>query len=303
MNALKKVLSKIFKDDFKPFKTDNNLELPNRADFSGDKAPSKTGDPAKIEVKDWHEGNTKFKNYRNKEKKDDYTSLIATPEGRQEKMKEAIARQGKWFTKIANIIDKPEDAVPMTNDTPSPNIGEGIPEKLPKENTIANKINWREILAAAEPDINLKRKPDGTLELNVMHPSGIDNADDTYAEQPTATSDTTVPPTNMESTQQAEQTPVTSSIHKQACKESAEEVNEWIIRKEGSYVLLGRECKDKAGIFILNFPKDALAKSANLQDKLAFSVDKEIHEKNGHTWRELISQGLWETKFDNLIKK
>ena len=69
MNALKRVLAKAFKDDFKPFKTENKGELPNRATFTGDMEPSKTGDPAKVELTDWHEGQSKFDGFRRKEKR------------------------------------------------------------------------------------------------------------------------------------------------------------------------------------------------------------------------------------------
>jgi hypothetical protein len=455
MNALRKVLAKVFKDDFTPFTTENKMKLPNRAIFTGDKTVSKTGDPAKVENTAWHDENAEFKKFRNKEKKDDYTSLVATPEGRQETMSDKVANQHKWFRKFAAVVDAPEDQS-LSTETPNNIMGEGIPdravEQMPlQQNTVAHrriashtvspvpewqpyfdkldenweayrsgrgeppvlqthyppdiekklydtwvelqnkaykntvatfnkkaevhseahdsmgnivipgdrvrdeagrrgeiqrihdniadvvwdnetldqpgvvhrslskpvelntltkwtskKLNWRQKLAYSEPDINLKRKPDGTMELNVTHPAG--NANEETSTETTPAAQVAPQDNNSAATSTGTQpTPVqntaTASLQKEACKEAGRDVNEWIIRKEGNLVLLGRECKDKAGIFILKFPEGALSKAAAIKDKLSFAIDKEIVEKNGHTWPELINSSVWQSKFDNLVKK
>lgn len=308
MNALRKVLAKVFKDDFTPFKAENGEDLPNRAKFTGDKPVSKTGDPAKVENTAWHDENAEFKKFRNREKKDDYTSLVVTPEGHQETMSDKVANQHKWFRRFANVLDAPEDQS-LSTEMPANIVGVGMPEQTPvQQNTVATtKFNWRKILSYSEPDINLKRKPDGTMELNVTHPAGAGNDEQAVETTPAAqvtpqdnSSATTMPSTGQTS---PEQNTATSSMQKEACKETASDVNEWIIRKEGNLVLLGRECKDKAGIFLLRFPDGAMSKAAALKDKLSFAIDKEIIEKNGHTWPELINSSVWQAKFDNIVKQ
>jgi hypothetical protein len=309
MNALKKVLAKVFKDDFTPFKAENGEKLPNRVTFTGDKPVSKTGDPAKVENNAWHRDNAEFKKFRNKEKKDDYTSLVVTPDGRQETMLDKVANQHKWFRKFTNVLDAPEDKG-LSTDIPDNVVGVGMPEQTSApQNTVSStvKSNWRQTLSYSEPDINLKRKPDGTMELNVTHPAGNANEQETetipaaaQSVSPDNSSSTTMPGTGQAG---PTQNTATSSLQKEACKEAGSDVNEWIIRKEGNLVLLGRECKDKAGIFILKFPEGSMAKAANLQDKLSFSIFKQIVDKNGHTWQELINSSVWQAKFDDLVKQ
>ena len=221
----------------------------------------------------------------------------------------AKANRHKWFKKIANIVDTPEDPSKDAG-VPADIVGSGVPAEPPKENssnTIAStKMPWRERLGGSfgEPDINLKRKPDGTMELNVTHPSGGENEEVQQPDQSLQQDNTqmqapAVTPTTETYTQQAAPA-ATASLEKTA---SAEDVKEWIIRKEGNLVLLGRACKDRVGIFLLKFPQGALAKAAALKDKLNFAIDKEVHDRNGHTWREIINSSLWEAKFDQLLKK
>lgn len=52
--------------DFKRYKTDNNVELPNKVEFTGDKLPS-SGDSAKKEVDAWESGSKLFEKDRRRE--------------------------------------------------------------------------------------------------------------------------------------------------------------------------------------------------------------------------------------------
>jgi len=252
MKNWRKVLGSEFKDDFKPFVTENKVKLPNRAEFTGDEWPTKTGDPAQVELDAWHTQNKNFKGFRNKEKQDDYTSLIDVPEGHLENVKDHSVTGGKWvrrFTKFARNLfssdivgkgvrgssikkksyvptgqligdpQKNEKLEPLEGavdavlemledeghlkgrmkrmDTDSDKINE-IARLLHKDGYTKNNIerdsdiwnyiydtwttlkeesqkkgskNWRKVFAVGEPDVNMKRKPDGTMELNITHPN------------------------------------------------------------------------------------------------------------------------------------
>lgn len=67
----------------------------------------------------------------------------------------------------------------------------------------------------------------------------------------------------------------------------ASKVESWIIKEAGNLQLIGKECTTHCGIAILQN-----------------GVEQEFHKfaKNGHLWEELINQGLWESKFDSLVK-
>ncbi len=612
MRSWRKVFGSEFKDDFKPFTTENKVKLPNRAEFTGDKFPSKTGDPAKVELNAWHKDQSTFNSFRNKEKKDDYTSLINVPEGRQEEVEDVVSKRNKWFVRFADIFqEQVTDGSEPTEEVPENVVGEGVRSSFKRkaynrrkeksfidpgpgkyrfnfiitggemesgkkegstlvdasslkeavnkfrqgypytsyededkevvgtgkhfekmgycdievrfngklvdgielnngdgrfgveggnglkdfdfysnsnydeETFSSKKVSWRKVLAIGEPDINLKRKPDGTMELNVTHPTPeAEDEEQTQLQQedqqfnqaqntptktaPTQTQQQIPAPTQTASMKKKayeedlfepymQRTYVTddgeyevyfadsyielirnnrvvnefdypqdmksapvhgeppesedqegiylntmdnylefhkngkvvttlhfnnmkeapddsmsfeSSLNKKASMyDSAAEVrdrvveitdpdmvedipeydlrkmiedpkryelspgeianlklvlkrnyggprksslskkasvddkvHEWIIKKEGAYTLLGRECKDNAGIFILNFPKGVLAKAASLANKLDYAVDKEIVPKNGHQWRELINESLWISRFDDIVK-
>lgn len=74
---------------------------------------------------------------------------------------------------------------------------------------------------------------------------------------------------------------------------------QWVIKSNKDYSLIGRECKDRCGIFII---KNNLIKNASLSNTLSENaIQKEIQIKNNHTFREVINQGYWETKFDDFV--
>lgn len=87
-----------------------------------------------------------------------------------------------------------------------------------------------------------------------------------------------------------EQQPLQNN-NKENTKESSK-TKEWEIKKSGNLVLIGKECKDYCGIGIYKILDN------NKQEL-------EFHRiaKNDHNWNELIPQGVWETKFDQLISK
>jgi hypothetical protein len=69
MKGWREILSfKKEEDKFTPYKTENGVEIPNNAEFTGDKVP-KSGDPAKKELEAWREGDKISLKDRNKEHK------------------------------------------------------------------------------------------------------------------------------------------------------------------------------------------------------------------------------------------
>lgn len=117
--------------EFKPYETDNKVDLPNMAEFSGDKFP-KSGDPAKIELNDWHSGNSEFKKQKSKEDGSTAGSSLMNPK----KFKEELTSTGGWRNVFADVQfeQKPDGSVKINVEYPNdkgeeiPNIAAPLPE-------------------------------------------------------------------------------------------------------------------------------------------------------------------------------
>lgn len=133
--------------------------------------------------------------------------------------------------------------------------------------TVANWRNTLETLA----DLNFKQKTDGTVEIH----SDIEVNDDTA--QPIPAANTVAKPVS----------PAPQEANEQAVSTSSRSLSpkEWVIKKQGNLVLKGRECADACGIVI---------------EKAGKVVDFERILKNGHSWRELINQAVWEERFQSV---
>ncbi len=146
---------------------------------------------------------------------------------------------------------------------------EKVDEKIKNKNVIPDLMggkiehssSWREVLS----DVQVEKKPDGSIKVNVDENL---NAPMEYTQQ--------IP---SEDTQEVSQ-------EQQVEEKQASKVEEWEIRKEGSLKLVGRECKNCAGIAI----------TENGKDLESYKVEKE-----GHLWEELIPVGAWESKFHNYL--
>jgi hypothetical protein len=210
--------------DFKNFKTENKVELPNRAKFTGDKVNT-SGNPAKKEVDTWKKQNKEYEKAKKKEDATEHGSPVM-------------------------LEDRYED----------------LDSKLKDDNVIPNimggyiKHSWREVLG----DVQVTKQPDGKLVINVEENSLMP-------------SQTQVPETPQQEQPQEEVQP-----------KAASKVKEWEIKKVGSLKLVGKECSTHAGIGIYKG-----------------SDEIEFHKvaKNGHQWNELINQGLYETKFDEIVNE
>ncbi len=71
-----------------------------------------------------------------------------------------------------------------------------------------------------------------------------------------------------------------------ACDKLGNTKREWVIDKRGNLELVGMECKTKAAIVI--------------RDVQGTIIDEHVVDKDGHSWREVIAQGVWQTKFTSM---
>lgn len=73
----------------------------------------------------------------------------------------------------------------------------------------------------------------------------------------------------------------------QQVEASATKVKSWIIKQAGKLSLVGKECATHCGVSILDDSKEL-----------------EFYKvaKGNHKWNEVIPQGVWESKFDSLVK-
>jgi len=117
---------------FKRYETEGGEKLPNRAEFTGDKFPSKTGDSAKVEVDAFKEGNKLMG--KDKDRED------SSAEGGSALMSEKAKRSD---------VEKH-----MKTET---------------DHTKPSYASWHKVLGE---DLSFKQKPDGTLQIDVAsHPN------------------------------------------------------------------------------------------------------------------------------------
>jgi hypothetical protein len=206
------------------YKTNTGVDLPNNAEFPGDKFP-RSGDPAKIELNDWHAQNNEFNKFKKEEDTgDEFGSPLLSDKSRHE-----------------NVEDKIKDE-----------------HVLPKIMGGTKKKGWRTVLA----DVSVEKKPDGTVKVEV---------DEGFNRTPDVS-----------------QTPLQGEVipeETQNTEVTSNKVKEWGIKKKGNLRLIGKECVTHCGIAIMNGKKE-----------------EEFYKvaRNGHSWEELIAQGVWETKFDRI---
>jgi hypothetical protein len=78
---------------FKRYKTDNDVELPNAAEFKGDLEPSKTGNPGKLEVKVYEEANKQMEADKKREDKTKGTSALMGEDVKRKDMAKHISEE------------------------------------------------------------------------------------------------------------------------------------------------------------------------------------------------------------------
>jgi len=300
-----KVFSKSEKytDDFKNYKVPSSKsELPNRADFSGDKQPS-SGDPAKIELNHWHSGNSAYQKDKKVEKSNEKIPSPVTQETNKREFvgKDAVEKTSNkrhWRKVFADVSFQQKSDGEVSIDV----TGIATPDDSLSEETLENEeipptenfSNWRKRLTASDADMDFKREPDGTMVLKVKHLNNADNLEspNTLEETPLAQSlqapEVEAPSSSQESFTEIPQNNVMASAN---CTSAHKDMKEHILKKEGNLALIARECADKVGIFI----------EASSNNKLPQVLAQEVHARNGKFWRELINESLWINHFDNYM--
>ncbi|MFA5395627.1 MAG: hypothetical protein WC346_06345 [Methanogenium sp.] len=164
MSWRKLAKSEEFKDTFKPYKTDNKTELPNRAEFTGDKKP-KSGDPAKVELNAWHSSNSLGKKDRKEEQKSN-GSAILNPKVKRENFNSQ--KTSNWRNKLLKKAEvafkqKPDGEVNISVTTPdkSNEVVQGVSlmpsseeneEEIEHLQTSSKRLNWQKPSRAAYPE-------------------------------------------------------------------------------------------------------------------------------------------------------
>lgn len=136
-----------------------------------------------------------------------------------------------------------------------------------------SSLTWKNVLS----NVNFEQKPDGTVKIDVEYPQESNFSNQGF-----------VAPVKQSFPKPPAREPAVNELEKaQKASSLSKPVKEWVIKREGSLVLKGRECEDACGIVI---------------EKEGQIIDSQRVEKTGKSsvWNELINQGLWETKFDTL---
>ena len=179
--------------------------------------------------------------------------------------------QNKEYEKAKKKEDNTEYGSPVLLKKRHKTLDEKLGDKHVYPDIMGGKIphEWSEILSnLIVSNMTVKKKPDGTIEMNIEEnsfPGQDPNLD---------------PQVNTPSSQPLEEIP--SSV------ESSKKIKEWEIKKEGNLSLVGKECDTHCGIGIYKG-----------KDELEFYKIS----KQGHIWEELIPQGKWETKFDDILNE
>jgi hypothetical protein len=176
----RKIFSKSehIKDSFKNYKIpDSKGELPNRADFSGDKFP-KSGDPAKVELNAWHSGNSTYKKDKGVENKSKIPSPIIEEKNRREFVGDKIMeRKSGWrgnLMSLGEVTFRQKKDGDIEIDVSDTNKNTFEDKELEPLTGIKTESNWRSVLPfGCEKDVSIT---DGnTIYLKLMGVTGIPN--------------------------------------------------------------------------------------------------------------------------------
>lgn len=296
--------SEPYTDDFDNYKVpDSTGKLPNRAEFSGDKLPS-TGDSAKKELTHWKDGNSQYEKDKKVEEKAKVPSPIIFEKNRREFMGNEIAeRKSGWRNTLLKFSDvdfnqSPDGSIEIKVKNENENTDEVVDNLFEDTPTEAKKNNWREVLSS-DADMDFSRKPDGTMTLKVKHLQEDENLETFPPSQSpqTTTLESVSPSPAQETFNNAPQTMTSAALA--PCNEH-KGTKEYTLRKDKGLRLVARECEDKVGIFIEKRPRGTIASRVKGDIKV---LAQEVHERNGKQWRELINSTVWETKYDEFLKK
>jgi hypothetical protein len=131
----------------------------------------------------------------------------------------------------------------------------------------------------------LKKKPDGTFEVSI---SDIDTqpTNPEVPKTPNENANAQNTDKDMQGLDEASMNEILQQPAQPQAQASANSnIEEWEINKIGNLKLIGRECDKNFGIFLYDGSK---------------LIDSDIQPKANHSWREVIPQGVWESKMSRL---
>lgn len=271
-----RVIADAIKDHYK---TDNKVTLPNSADFSGDLWPS-SGNPVTREQEDWHAGNKKEQSDVTRENKaqKEFTSPLMTGDDRSEDVASHIKEPQVLPKHLASIGNQSVDTI-------------------------------RQIIA----DLTFTKEPDGTVEIEMTDaPIALPTAPAATNPAPAGPPAVPIPADNPAGKKSSSleiglgtirhtgsgargmllaDQPDPRQVHVVSVATGKREVwytehavatptRAWVIDRRANKVLLGTECNKSAGIELTDADGKVLKSMAIL--------------KQGHTWRELIPQAVWQ---------
>ena len=309
--------SQPFDDKFDNYKLPKSKgELPNRAEFSGDKLPS-SGDPAKKELTHWKDGESQFNKDKKVEDKTKVPSPIMFEDNRREHIgKEKSERKSGWRNTLLKFSDVNFNQAPdggikieVTKDSTDDELetASEVIENLPLEENIteSSKFNWRKVLSS-DADMDFSRKPDGTMTLKVKHLSDDENS--AFPSSQTPQTPELATPSPVQESFSVDDTVNTAPPNAMAslsfCKDKHPETTERIIREDSNHKrklqLIARECDDKVGVFIEQRTKGTIA-SYRVKGNIKV-LASDVIERNGKQWRELINEAVWIAKYDDFLR-
>lgn len=186
-------------------------------------------------------------------------------------------QQSEQFKKDKKNDDEHSDnGSPVVNvDTKRENVEEHMKGNKMYAQIGEPALDWRKRVA----DFNMKKKPDGTFEVSVsdVNTQPVSPKNDVQPIAPKV--DGELQPLNEED--------INGIVNNNNdTQKTSADVKEWTISKTGDIQLVGRECVENAGIFIYDGGK---------------LVESSVIKKEGHAWREVVAQGVWESKLSKYL--
>jgi hypothetical protein len=287
---------KIFssKEDQKPgaYKAPNGKSIPNNVNFTGNKFPS-SGNPVKKEQSAWQEGSKLQQQDSKKEISVKQNSPLMDDKTRRERFESLKSKSASrffvkksfdssdWRTNLAKLADtsfkqKPDGTlqIDITTSRPGQDVQQNVqqpnqpiaPEQPVEQPETEKKASIKKAFYENNPE----------FKAWFSQVSEDQNFLDEYHQY-------------IEQTQQSNEEVLTfedwavGQYESQQSKVASGEVKKWTIDQKGSYRLEGRECNTHCGVAIM---------------KGAEEIEFQKVAKQGHEWRELIPQGIWQTKLE-----
>lgn len=309
----RKIFSK--KEDQKSgvYKSPDGKQIPNNAEFTGDKFPSKTGNPVKQEQSSWQEGNRLFKGDVGREKGNTLNSPLLDPKNRRERFKGLSSQARSRYSRFTDprdwrsifmvkkadtsVTTKPDGSLKIDITTPmqgqqpvqAPNQTLQTPLEPPTQTTPPQTTEQKEEKSAAEKKAFYESDPGfkSWFEDKSQDPNFVEDFHK-YMSQAELYSETE--PVIFEEWAYNKYQEEAQGVNKavptpqyQRTIGASKEPDTWLIDEKEGFRLEGRECKTHAGVRIMRGNEE---------------IEFQRVAKQGHNWREIINQAEWQSKLD-----